>query len=132
MSADQKAGVGCVCGWPLDSCNPAYADGEPCGEQRHRSGFNQPPFVIWKFLLPSSRTVIHIPEGARLLSVGAQGSSIVVWVEVTPSNVYEQRVIGAFNTGAQLSADRKAFIGTVQIGGVEDNPIVWHVYEVAT
>ena len=87
-------------------------------------------FTTWKFLLRSPRTVVDIPKGARLLSAGVQGSEIVVWAEVNSSNDYEQRVLYACNTGAQLPPDRKQFVGTVQVGGVEDSPIVWHVYEV--
>lgn len=34
MSAESRKGVGCVCGWPLDSCNPAFAKGKPCDKKR--------------------------------------------------------------------------------------------------
>lgn len=27
--------VGCMCGWPIDSCNPEFAKGKPCGKEKH-------------------------------------------------------------------------------------------------
>ena len=30
-----NAHVGCRCGWPVDSCNPQFAAGNPCGRERH-------------------------------------------------------------------------------------------------
>lgn len=27
--------MGCPCGWPIDSCNPKYAKGKPCGKEKH-------------------------------------------------------------------------------------------------
>lgn len=27
--------AGCLCGWPIDSCNPKFAKGKPCGKEKH-------------------------------------------------------------------------------------------------
>lgn len=86
--------------------------------------------TVWKGTLLSPRTVLHLPKGAQVLSVGVQGSQIVLWAEVNPANECEDRVFNAINTGAQLPPDRLSFYGTVHVGGVEDAPIVWHIYEV--
>lgn len=94
--------------------------------------------MIWKFALPTSRSVLNMPKGAKILSVGRQGSEIVLWAEVFsagPSGPREPRIINAFNTGVQLPPDRIAFIGTVQIpAGPPElaQEIVWHVYEVGS
>lgn len=31
-------GVGCKCGWPLDSCNPDFSDGK-CGLEEHEGRY---------------------------------------------------------------------------------------------
>ena len=30
-------GIGCVCGWPLDSCNPKFANNGPCGKVKYEA-----------------------------------------------------------------------------------------------
>lgn len=35
--------VGCRCGWPLDPCNPQFADGQPCDKKRIDAQARQVP-----------------------------------------------------------------------------------------
>ena len=71
------------------------------------------PTMIWKFALRPWPTPIWMQEGAKVLSVGAQGDGIVAWALCDPAAPLARRVIGAVPTGA--CAPVEPFVGTVQM-----------------
>lgn len=81
--------------------------------------------AIWKFELNFPEVSILIPVGSRFLSVGVQGSTIVVWYEVTPTNPVEQKILRRIPTGRVFDNTDLLYRGTVQIG-----LFVSHIYEV--
>lgn len=38
-----SGGVGCVCGWPIDSCNPQFAKGQRCDKRRFEKATRTAP-----------------------------------------------------------------------------------------
>ena len=75
-------------------------------------------------LKPLAKQRIALPVGAEVLSVGAQGLSIVMWVRENPDNNIEYRNFCMVPTGGTVQAEDK-FIGTVQL----ENGYVIHVIE---
>ena len=84
--------------------------------------------TIWKFVLRpgeshNSPSVVKMPDGAKILSVQAQGSEVCMWAEVDPTHAetpYEFWIVG---TGRELPAKRGTFLGTFQMDWM-----VFHVY----
>lgn len=90
---------------------------------------------IYKYELPVQDDVqIHMPEFAKILSVGHQGdpTTLVLWAEVEPENATVPRFFQVRGTGKPLGnlieVDGR-FVGTVNFFGL-GVPLVWHVYEV--
>ena len=82
---------------------------------------------VWKFTTAGPRAdqqLITMPAFADILSVGAQGSDIVIWASVDPNAVKEHRRIAVIGTGWEVPEGKKKFIGTVQLGA-----FVWHVFD---
>ena len=70
---------------------------------------------------------IYMPNGAKILSVGVQGLSLMLWAEVDPKRTEYPRHFEVFGTGHELHSDigtSREFIGTAFM---ED--LVWHIYE---
>jgi hypothetical protein len=85
---------------------------------------------IWKFDLRPHSIYIDIPKGARVLSTGAQGFEVVIWVLVDPEAMKVPRMVFAHPTGPDLPKilDERPgteFIGTVQM----DDGLVFHVFD---
>lgn len=77
-------------------------------------------------------TVIDLPEGARVMHVGAQvvaglGDSgeihKVIWVEVDTDKPVKPREFMIFATGSKVPDEWK------HVGTLLDGPFVWHIYE---
>lgn len=88
--------------------------------------------TIWKFELELEREpTVDMPIGARVLSVGTQGTSfdrkLVVWAHVPDSTAKtEERHFFVLGTGNDIPwrLEESTFIGTVQMGA-----LVWHVWD---
>lgn len=88
---------------------------------------------IWKYRLigPGSRSVVEMPVGAEVLSVGLQRhdyslmDALYVWAKVDTAAELEKRVFALVGTGNLLPDDLGRFIGRVTMGSFE-----WHVFEV--
>lgn len=76
-------------------------------------------------ITPGDRLKIHLPEGAKVISVGSQLVGLVhFWVEIDLAE--EQTHVRTFElhgTGAAIP-DHHSYLGSVQ-----DPPDVWHLYE---
>jgi len=96
--------------------------------------------TIWKYVLDAElRQTISMPDGAEILSAGADGRDICLWVRVDDAAPETPRRFLVAATGEQLSPeDGTAFIGTVQmpfIAGknvvhLHSHPLVFHVFEI--
>ena len=88
--------------------------------------------TIYKYEIPVDGNLVSMPIDSQILSVGAQGESIVLWVEVDTERPECHRYFEVFGTGHAIPDNRmhsdmgvsRKFIGTVFMG-----PFVWHVYE---
>lgn len=63
-------------------------------------------------------------DGGRVVHVGEQCGSVMLWAEVSIGDRPKQRVFRIFGTGNAIPAKYATHVGTVQIDG-----FVWHVYE---
>jgi hypothetical protein len=81
---------------------------------------------VWKYeLLITDFQTVEMPMGTRILTVQMQYGQPCLWAEVNDrSNETELRHIGIVGTG---HADVPT--GAVYIGTVQDDSLVWHVYE---
>lgn len=83
---------------------------------------------IWKFNL-ETKTTLDLPENAWVLSVGAQGNSICLWVAVdTDAPTKVSRTFRFYGTGWSIeeSTENLFYIGTVQM---PYTGFVFHVFE---
>lgn len=86
--------------------------------------------TVWKYTFDLSRReftrVLEIPEGSLVRHVGAQGDSVCMWIEVTPSDEWDRvlRVFKVVGTGHEVPP-RSTYVGSCQM-----REYVWHVYEV--
>lgn len=81
--------------------------------------------TVWKYVLQSDSQIIHMPSGAKILSVQFQYKAPVVWALVDPEMPTEPRKFVAYGTGQPVS-EAGQYLGTFQIV----NGIVFHVFEV--
>lgn len=69
---------------------------------------------------------VWMPAGAKILSVGSQSGSPVIWAEVNTDNELEQRTFDFYGTGWEIKEPNRTFIGTV----IADYGFVWHIFEI--
>lgn len=81
-------------------------------------------FRVHKYTLQAGVQGLEMHEDAEVLSVGAQGHHLVVWVREDTFNKKQYRNIYAIPTGGAVKQS-DAFHGTVQF----HNGIVVHVFE---
>lgn len=84
--------------------------------------------TIWKYVFEWKQiNIFEIPGGGRVLSVGVQGTKIVMWVMVRPDQLTQTRRFEIIGTGNPIEVDNgieREFIGTAQV-----DEFVWHVFE---
>lgn len=82
--------------------------------------------AIWKFELNWANKPVAIPNGAKILSAGAQGQSCVIWAIVDPNATVEYRTFCLYFTGT-VPDDivDQIHISTFQASNV----LVIHVFE---
>jgi len=83
--------------------------------------------TIYKYEIPVGGGAIQMPNSAKILSVGVQGESLMLWAEVDPERSGYQRQVEVFGTGHPIRNEMcvsREFIGTVFM-----SDLVWHVYE---
>lgn len=81
--------------------------------------------AIWKYAIDLAREVtVHMPAGARILSVQSQLDQAQVWALVDPAADLVQRRFGIYGTGWDLHDAPGEYVGTFQ-----DGWFVWHVFD---
>lgn len=87
--------------------------------------------VIYKYTLSLiDRQNIEMPTGYEILSIGVQGSNLVLWAMVDPEMKETKVPIEINGTGngfVEFEGEEKKYIGTVQL-----EFFVWHVFEINT
>ncbi len=80
--------------------------------------------TIWKFEISKGDAVpvVEMPAGAKILSVGIQGSKVMAWAMVDPEAATEMVRFRISGTG-HLADPAWNFIGTCF-----DGPFVWHIF----
>lgn len=82
--------------------------------------------TIYKYKLQPGRTVLDMPDGAKVLTVQTQGDDVCLWALVEPNKPTTRRFFDVYGTGHQMPADPGAYVATFQMGG---SALVWHVFE---
>lgn len=85
---------------------------------------------VWKFIIPTEDVfTISVPQGARILSVAAQGDCPFIWAEVDPRKPKEDRRFRMCGTGHPIPEhESRKFVGTFFLRG---ESLVFHVFELA-
>jgi hypothetical protein len=83
---------------------------------------------VYKYPLElCARQTIHMPKGARILSVQVQRERICMWALIDPYAANEEREFYVVGTGQLLSEmpPPLEFLATVQM---DRGALVWHVF----
>lgn len=90
---------------------------------------------VWKYPIEAiPLTELMMPKGARVLYVGCQGTTPVLWAEVDPaaeSSLRQFMVVTtgeAFYAGEVPGGDKMEYVGTFQLP-LPGGEYVGHVYE---
>lgn len=81
--------------------------------------------TVWKFVLSPYTQSIYMPDGAQVLSVGAQHQKVCVWALVNPNNPVVPRRFVLAVTGHDVPGHGR-FLGTVILEG---GGLVFHIWE---
>ncbi len=80
--------------------------------------------TVWKYTFTNAVMTFAIPAGARILVVQMQGALPQLWAEVDTLELNTTRTFVLVGTGNEVPL-RGVYVGTVQ-----DDHLVFHVYEV--
>ncbi len=88
---------------------------------------------IWKYtimiqdetIMIQDETILHMPGGAKILTVQMQNGVPYVWVLVNPDAMMARRTIRVFGTGHPIPSGYDDH----HIGSVQDGALVWHVFD---
>lgn len=69
---------------------------------------------------------IHLPQGARILTIQVQRHIPTLWAEVDTDQPTEKRHVALVGTGHPLLPEAHTYLGTVQM---HDGRLVLHAYE---
>lgn len=80
---------------------------------------------IYKYIIEITDVQsVKLAEDAKILAVGNQFGSLVLWAQVDTESKTKNRKILIFGTGNPFNAINPVYVGTVQMGN-----FVWHIYE---
>lgn len=83
--------------------------------------------TIYKYLLKPDQDCYQLPQGAEILSAGAQGDDLCVWAKVDPDKPLTNFFFEVFGTGHEMKPPKggeRKFLQTVFMGS-----LVWHVFQ---
>ena len=81
--------------------------------------------TVYKYTLLPTCT-LELPEGAEILTVGAQGEDICIWVKVDTDKPTVKRSFQTYGTGMEMDSNKNHdFIGTTFLGS-----LVFHTFEI--
>lgn len=81
--------------------------------------------TVYKYVMNTPRTVLHIPYNAEVVHAGIQNELPVLWIDLD-TNDYNtaDRIFEAFATGVEIP-DNYVHLGTI----ITKNELVWHIFE---
>lgn len=79
--------------------------------------------IIWKYEVQSQP--IYMPMDAKILSVQMQNGRPQIWAMGDTSYDMEARTLVVIGTGQSFDDTNHKYIGTYQ-----DDPFVWHLFEI--
>jgi hypothetical protein len=82
--------------------------------------------TVWKFSLDGVTNTIDIPKGAKPLSVAQQHNRLVLWAQVDPDALTEERTFYVVGTGTPIPDEVGPFIGTAVCDG---GMFVFHIFD---
>lgn len=82
--------------------------------------------AIWRYEVEQQGSTHQVPEGATLLHAGLVRGAVCLWARVNPEAPRVPRRFQLLPTGAPFNPADGIYLGTVI-----DEPLVWHVFEVA-
>jgi hypothetical protein len=74
----------------------------------------------------ADRTIVAMPQGARILSVQIQNGVPTIWAMVVTESKMEERVLRCYGTGHEI--DTFAIQGT-HLATIQHLGFVWHIFE---
>jgi len=83
---------------------------------------------IWKWTIATTdRQTLHMPKGAKILTVQSQGEEAQLWALCDETEVKEPRRFAIHGTGNPMpTGDPGVYIGTYQL---MEGRLVFHVFE---
>ena len=73
---------------------------------------------IWKYQLAvERRSIVHLPRGAELLSLGEHLEAPVVWALVDPAQPVAPVIFRMVTTGEEFNPVFSTYVGTLTLGG---------------
>lgn len=82
--------------------------------------------TIYKYKLTPGRTVIDMPDGAKVLTVQMQREDVSLWALVEPHKPVGRRFFDVYGTGHPMPSDPGDYVATFQMEG---GALVWHVFD---
>lgn len=82
--------------------------------------------TIYKYKLQPGRTVLDMPDGAKVLTVQMQGPDVCLWAMVEPHKPTGRRFFDVYGTGHGMPTDPGDYVATFQMEG---GMLVWHVFD---
>jgi hypothetical protein len=82
--------------------------------------------TILRWTLSPGSTDLHMPAGAKVLTVQMQGDSPQLWALVDAETPREWRAFDVYGTGNPLPDNPGMYVATFQRHGTD---LAWHVFE---
>lgn len=82
--------------------------------------------TIYKWTLTPGSTGLHMPTGAKVLTVQMQGDQPQLWALVDQAQPKEWRTFEIHGTGHPMPTNPGEYVATFQMDG---GALVWHVFE---
>ena len=84
--------------------------------------------TIYKYKLQPGRTVLDLPDGAKVLTVQMQGDDACLWALVEPHKPTGSRFFDVYGTGHPAPADPGDYVATFQQRNAW-GALVFHVFD---
>jgi hypothetical protein len=86
---------------------------------------------IWKYAISGPVDSFEMPAGAQVLHVAMQGPQPCLWALVDTEAPKVERLFKTYGTGQDIPfAVKGDYIGSYQMAGLFQEPLIFHVFEV--
>lgn len=86
--------------------------------------------VIWKFKIElQEQQVVLMKKGSQILCAKAQGEDICIWVLCDETAPAEERRIGVYGTGHEITGDPGKYVDTLML---HNGFFVFHVFDLGS